>query len=616
MKPALLLVDLQREFLTTGLVEVPSLVVAKAAWLLEQCRLRGVPVAHVWTSLQPHDPQRMEHWKRAARQRCVIGTPAHETPAALQPQNGEPLFHKRGYSPFVGTELASWLAQQAIDTVWIAGVHLHACVRATALDAYQRGLTVRIVRDATASDDPLHAASTRRYLDERDILAVAAAELLDSTPATPVDQAELARAIETTTAQAPLWRRAAVRDAPPRLERLALGIEASGERLAQQMATLLGKPLHYGQGEVRRATALVRAAARRVAELPDKPCGPNSWHRQRAVGLVLAITPWNNPLAIPLGKLAPALGHGNAVIWKPSPLAEPFAAELITLIDAAGFPPGLVTAVHGDERLVRCAIAREEIDAVTFTGSLLGGLAVQEACARRYLPLQAELGGNNAVIVWDDVDFPSIAAAVVEGAFGFAGQRCTAGRRLIVPRAQLPQMLAELERALAALPSGDPLDPDTRLGPLVSREKRDEVATRLAICDQVRFGPAGDDPRFHPAAIVVAEDPTDEIVTHELFGPVLAVQPASDFSAALRLAAGVRQGLAAALFTASRTRQAQFLAEMPVGILKLDQSTADADAEAPFGGWRASGIGPPEHGDSNREFYTRTQALYRDPHAN
>jgi acyl-CoA reductase-like NAD-dependent aldehyde dehydrogenase len=253
----------------------------------------------------------------------------------------------------------------------------------------------------------------------------------------------------------------------------------------------------------------------------------------------------------------------------------------------------------------------EEADAISLTGSPLAGRAAQEIAARRNVPLQAELGGNNAAIVWSDADLDDAARRIAEGAFGQAGQRCTANRRAVVDARCADAFVERLVAATAALVVGDPGDEATHVGPLVTAEARARVEAALGRARGRVLVPHARVPAGCMApAIVLSDDPREEIVQEETFGPVLVVQRAAHFDEALELLNGVRQGLVAALFSAAPERRARFLAEARAGILKLGQATADAGVDQPFGGFKASGIGPPEHGDEGFRFFTRPQAIY------
>jgi acyl-CoA reductase-like NAD-dependent aldehyde dehydrogenase len=261
---------------------------------------------------------------------------------------------------------------------------------------------------------------------------------------------------------------------------------------------------------------------------------------------------------------------------------------------------------------------------VAITGGAAAGWAAQLACARRRIPLQAELGGNNAALVAADADLTHAAQLIAAGAFEFAGQRCTANRRVVVERACLADFTAALCAATASLGWGRPRDETTRVGPLVSQAARGRVARSVerAVADgAVPLGRAPEawpehaalrsEGAYLPPAVLACDAPGAAIVQQETFGPVLVVQAAADWADALRLTNGVRQGLVAAAFTDDPERRDVFLREVRAGIVKLGTSTAGADVEAPFGGWKQSGIGPPEHGEANREAYTRAQAVYR-----
>jgi acyl-CoA reductase-like NAD-dependent aldehyde dehydrogenase len=388
------------------------------------------------------------------------------------------------------------------------------------------------------------------------------------------------------------------------------------------MAVETGKPVTQGRAEVTRTVALLEAAMRRATDPLEASCGVDSVMRFRPVGVISIVTPWNNPLAIPLGKIGPALFYGNTVVWKPAPAGSPLAVKMMELLRLAGCPAGVVNVVSGDRSTALALMADPRVDAVTFTGSSAAGYWAQDICARRRVPLQAELGGNNAAIIWRDCDLEEAAFQVAEAAFGFAGQRCTANRRVVVDSHCYDAFLKHLEPAVAGLVWDDPLNDPTQVGPLISLEARSRVAALVerakpaaeAVLVPHRADSNYDDlsrkGAYLPPTVICCNDTTHEVVQEETFGPVLVVQQARDWSQAMHLCNGVKQGLVAALFSRSKELQKRFLEEAQAGILKINTATAGADAEAPFGGWKASGVGPPEHGISNREFYTRTQSIY------
>ena len=681
MKRALLLIDLQEDYLgATGLVPARGEVVARAAWLLARCRAAGVPVVHVWTTVHrdADRDRRPSHWRRDGVWRCVAGTPGHATPAALAPAPGEHVVHKTHFSAFSADGLDVWLRHRGVGEVWLAGVHAHACVRATALDADRLGFAVQVAADAVASDQPLHADETRRYLTRRCAAFVPAASLLAAPAETPpgarargavpsapdrlpaamiggvprqqhpersvtlphecpgergrvlwhlpvAAQHEVDDAAKASHAAGVAWRASGVETRLALADRIAQGVERERDALAHRMAVEIGKPLADARLEVDFALALIRAARSRAASVlahGDLVPTPAGIERRRPLGTVALVTPWNVPLAIPLGKLVPALLYGNTAVWKPAPAGSGVALELLRLLREAGTPPDAVAVLFGDHTTAERLMAHAAIDAVSLTGSSAVGTCAQAICAARRIPLQAELGGNNAAIVWSAGDRDDAAAKIAAGAFGSAGQRCTANRRVIVDARTADDFVARLLDATGALAWGDPLDPATRVGPLVSAAACERVAgvverARAAGATVLKAPPHVAHERalarvgaYLPPTIVRCDDPRAEVVQEETFGPVLVVQSAGSLDEALALLNAVPQGLVAALFSGVREERARFLELAHAGILKIGSATAGVGAEPPFSGWKASGVGPAEHGSGDPEFYTRPQAVY------
>jgi acyl-CoA reductase-like NAD-dependent aldehyde dehydrogenase/nicotinamidase-related amidase len=659
MKPVLLLVDLQNDFLgAPGLEPAAAEIIRKAARLLAGARTGGIPVIHAMTSVDSAADNRMPHWKALGRWKCMRGTPGHEAPRELAPAEGERVVSKAFFSAFESAELAAALARAEADTLLVAGVHLHGCVRATVLDAYARGFAVWVAEDAVGSDDPLHAAVTRRYLDGRASRFAPVEELLAllssgrGAPAAVVAGREMRRdRLEFLTHRSPRelsnrlftvplagaseaaeaaaaaseagrdWRGVPEQERARPLSRLADLLESAAATLGRELAMDVGKPVTQGEAEIRRAAALLRnAAAMRAAGVQG--CGPGSALRRAPLGVVAVVTPWNNPIAIAWGKIAPALVFGNTVVWKPAPAGTRLALRTLELAREAGLPEGLVNLVAGDHRAAAAVMSDPGVNAVSLSGSSLAGWTAQEICSRRRIPLQAELGGNNAAIVWEGADLSSAAGQLARGAFCFAGQRCTANRRAVVHAGFFDEFLELLTRAVEALAWGDPLDAATEVGPLISEEACNRVAATVELASQGAgrvFAPHAASPlagmlratgAYYPPTVVVGAAHESEVVQEETFGPLLVLESAGDFEEALRLSNGVRQGLVAALFSGPGPWRERFGQDARAGVLKWDASTADADAFAPFGGWKFSGVGPPEHGPGDAEFYARLQAIY------
>jgi acyl-CoA reductase-like NAD-dependent aldehyde dehydrogenase/nicotinamidase-related amidase len=645
MKPALLLVDLQADFLSApGLQPRPDALITRVAALAEGCRKRGIPVIHLWTTVCSEDDRRLPHWKQKNHWQCVAGTPGHKSPQPLQPREGEIIIHKTGFSGFINGELEAALRKVNCDSPVIAGLHLHACVRSAAVECLERGLQVFIAEDSVASNDPIHAAATRRWMAERCVRFDSTQSLLarfDGQRAqtlvhrSPRETEKVLfevpisglPEIKTATAVAQdAWTRWRNTDLPFRCELMAKVAERlahAAAQLAPQLAIEIGKPVTHAFEEIGRAARNVQDVIQRAGAFQFDTHEPAGIVRRPPLGVVALISPWNNPVAIPIGKIVPALLYGNTVVWKPAPAANEIARRLLRLMIEAGVPADLIQLVTGDHTTAQLLATDENCDAVTFTGSLHGGHAVQEICARRMVPLQAELSGNNAAIVWDDADFQHAATQIASGAFGFAGQRCTANRRVVVSHRCFDQLLHELKTATAKMVWSDPLESKTDIGPLIHSSKRDELnaivtaaladggANRIeypleAMTQQI-WTTAG---TYAQPVIACCDQPQHVLVQEETMSPLLVIQQAADFDEALALNNVVRHGLAAALFSQRADLRRRFLNEAECGILRLNSSTAGADIRLPFGGWKESGLGPPEHGMADPLFVTRIQADY------
>jgi acyl-CoA reductase-like NAD-dependent aldehyde dehydrogenase/nicotinamidase-related amidase len=645
MKPALLLVDFQADHLATLSPQFSAdASVARASALLNGCRERRVPVIHIWTTVDRETDRRLPHWKKTDRWDCVVGTAGHAPPSPLRPLKTETIIHKSGFNGFASGQLDAALEKIHCDTVVLTGVHLHACVRAAAVESLERGLDVFIIEDAVASHDPVHAAATRRWLAGRGVEFIPANEILSrldgnapsklvhhspreikkilfKIPVANVD--EIAGATLSAQHAWKKWCRTDLNLRCKILEKAAGQLEAAAPDLAKQMAVEIGKPVSHGLEEVRRAAGNIRDVIRRANAFEFQIIEPVGMVRHQPLGVVALISPWNNPVAIPVGKIAPALIYGNTVVWKPAPAARKISEVILRLLRKSGVPADAVQILTGDHTTAQKLASDENINAVTITSSAVAGHAIQEICARHFLPLQAELSGNNAAIVWDDADLPAAAGQIVWGAFGFAGQRCTANRRVIVSAPRFENFWRELKIAAEKLSWGDPLKPATDIGPVLYAGKREEqsaliqaaqksgAARRVEFLFKARVGAAWVKAGAYAQPVMVdCDDPNHPLVQEETMSPLLVVQRAKTFEQALRLCNGVRHGLVAALFSNSARLQEKFLAEAQAGILKINSATAGVDASLPFGGWKMSGLGPPEHGEADRLFYTRMQAVY------
>ena len=252
-------------------------------------------------------------------------------------------------------------------------------MRQLALDAWQAGLSVIIAADAVGSDDPLHAAVTRRYFKARGIEFLSNGELnelfgRDANTLAHVLPSRVSEPIATAAAASRSWRDSAPAERAGMMRRLAGVLSQEIEPLAALMAEELGKPLKFGRREAESVVAMLDALAARAAEANAAAAnGAGYAERRRPHGVVAAITPWNNPIYLPVGKIAPAVLYGNAVVWKPAPETRAVSRRLIECLATAGWPEGLVQLIEGGEREGMALMADTAVGAVTLTGGSLAG---------------------------------------------------------------------------------------------------------------------------------------------------------------------------------------------------------------------------------------------------
>jgi aldehyde dehydrogenase (NAD+) len=397
------------------------------------------------------------------------------------------------------------------------------------------------------------------------------------------------------------------------------------EEIARDMSTEMGKPLREARGETMRAAQILRYSAseayRPVGEHFEQSLTGNPVStRRRPLGVVGLITPWNFPIAIPVWKLAPALMYGNTVVLKlayEAPLTGLHVAEAFA---EAELPPGVLNVLTGRGSTVGAALVRDpRVRAISFTGSVPTGHGVRDEATRAGKRVQLELGGHNPLIVMADADLARAAEAAYAGAFWSAGQKCTATRRIFVQDgaydAFREALLGRIERGRV----GDPLDPETEVGPIVNQAQFDEVTGSIergrSEGGEIAAGGARADGEAFLVPPTVFESVRDDafLSCEEVFGPVTSLYRFGDLDEALARANAVPFGLSASIFTSSLATSTRFQNEAQAGLLHVNSQTAGAEVHVPFGGIKDSGFGPHEQGRSAIEFYTEVVTIYVDP---
>jgi acyl-CoA reductase-like NAD-dependent aldehyde dehydrogenase len=396
-----------------------------------------------------------------------------------------------------------------------------------------------------------------------------------------------------------------------------------GSKLAELLARENGKTLAEATGEVGKAAEFFEFYAG-VARLPygelihDARPNTTTSIRHEPIGVVLAITPWNDPLLTPARKLAPALAAGNSVVLKPASDTPAIALELTRALVDAGLPPQAITTITGRASQIGDALVdSDEIDAITFTGSTEVGLDLQRRVAGRNLRVQCEMGGKNAAIVLADADLELAAQTIAAAGFAQAGQRCTATSRVLVEASVKDALIERLVSIANSVGPGPSLAPDTGIGPMVSRTQQSAVIGHImaALAEGatvVAGGTVGEGEVLAQGCYVlptVLNDVTVDmrIWREEVFGPVVAVLAVSSLDEAIELANASEYGLSAALFTKSLSATDGFLRRIEAGQAAVNLPTSGWDVHQPFGGFKLSGSPFKEQGLEALAFYTRTK---------
>jgi alpha-ketoglutaric semialdehyde dehydrogenase len=440
-----------------------------------------------------------------------------------------------------------------------------------------------------------------------------------------LDTADVAAGYAQAAAGFAPWRDAGPLERARVLAGAARLLRERSERIAVDLVHEMGKTLAEATVETAKAADFLDYYAS-LARLPvgqllaDGRPGVEVAVRTEPVGVVLAITPWNDPLLTPARKLAPALFAGNAVVLKPASETPLVALHLARALHDAGLPPGVLGTVTGrSSRIADALLHDERVAAVTFTGSTAVGTALRRALSDSGVRLQTEMGGKNASVVLADVDLEGAAATVAAAAFGQGGQRCTATSRVIVDRRVAAQFAELLVARARATRLGPGMASDTDMGPLVSAAHRAEVLDHVerarAEGAHVLIGAtAPDDPALSRGCYVLPTvlhgvRPDMAIWREETFGPVVALSEASDLDEAIAAANDSAYGLSAAVFTRSLADATRFAAEVEAGQVAINLPTSGWDVHQPFGGFRQSGSAFKEQGLEGLRFYTRVKTI-------
>lgn len=425
--------------------------------------------------------------------------------------------------------------------------------------------------------------------------------------------ADLDRAIQLAGARFDDWRRRPLERRAEILREAASAMTRRRYELAAWEIFEVGKPWREADADVAEAIDFLRYYADEMcrlaqpARLGDRP-GELNQRVYEPRGIAAVIAPWNFPLAIPTGMVAAALVTGNAVLFKPSERSSRLGSLLTEILFSAGVPPGALICLPGGPEIGQALVTHPRIGTIAFTGSKAVGLRIL-AEAARVVPGQptvkrviAEMGGKNAIIVDETADLDEAIAGVVTSFSGYAGQKCSACSRAIVHRAIYEPFVARLGEAVLSLEIGDPVEPGTRVGPVIDARAQESIQRfitegrqegRVLVQRSVEQGGY-----FVGPTVFTDIEPHHRLAQEEIFGPVLSVMKAEGFVDALRIANGTAYALTGGVYARSPANLAMAREQFDVGNLYLNRPITGAlVGRQPFGGHRFSGVGAKTGGE-------------------
>ncbi len=427
-------------------------------------------------------------------------------------------------------------------------------------------------------------------------------------------------AVQSAHSAFPAWRDMPAKKRRDLLYRVADLIEENAEELALLESLDTGQPIRFMAKAAIRGAANFRFFADRIEGANDGLSLPTQEHLnytiRQPIGAVGVITPWNTPFMLSTWKIAPALASGCTVVHKPAELSPVTAMRLSEIFLEAGIPAGVVNTVNGFGETAGKALTEHPlIKAIAFVGETTTGSHIMAQGAPTLKRVHFELGGKNPVIVFEDADLERALDAVVFMKYSLNGERCTSSSRLFVHSSIYTEFVEKLKARVSKIRVGNPLDPDTEVGPLIHKTHFDKVSSyvgigqgegaTLASGGQAVVG-LGSGNYIQPTLFTDAHN-NMRIAQEEIFGPFLIAIPFNDDEQALELANNVKYGLTAYIWTKDVTRAHQVAQKVEAGMVWVNSHNV-RHLPTPFGGVKSSGIGR-DGGDYSFDFYMETKNI-------